>query len=214
MFTSRSPKRLPGKFLYWLVLSAGLGLAALLLLVFHGGLAGSSAVSAPTATALQATRDAQTLQAESLIDNFERNAHNINVYRSAALRADYYTGTLLEEWNSYFAALDGSNTWRIVTDAQVNQVSLVNASAEKITALACVTESRMELDQKGKLIQQLPGTSFAGAYVFVPDGSTWKLAYFLDVSDAASARSTYASSAADLQELAGPISALLKIKCP
>ena len=213
MFTSSSPNRLPGKFLYWIVLIAGLGLAALLCVVLRGSRADSSAASAPTATAVQATRDAQTLQAESLIDNFERNAHNINVYRSAALRADYYTGTLLDEWNSYFAALDGSNTWRIVIDAQVSQVSLVNASAAKITALACVTESRMDLDHKGKLIQQLPEASFAGAYVFVPDGGTWKLAYFLDVSDAASARSTYASSAADLQELAGPVAALLKIKC-
>jgi hypothetical protein len=213
MIHSRSQNRLLENFPYWIVLIVGLGLAALLFFLIRWSQSAGGGTTAPTATIPQATLDAQTQQAESLIDNFELNAHNINVYRSAALRADYYTGTLLDEWNSYFDSLDGTNTWRIVTGAQTSQVTLVNSSEEKITALACVTESRMELDQKGKLLQQLADTSFAGAYVFVPDGSTWKLGYFLDVSDAASARSTYASSAADLQELAGPILALLKIKC-
>ena len=203
---------------YWLFIFIGLCLAGLLYFVYQNT---RSSVSTSTAAGITASKSASSestftadeANVKTLIENFEVNAHTINTYRSADKRAAYYTGTYLDEWNEYFSSLDGTNNWTIVSQSSISKVKIVSSSVEKIIALACVNNSELSVDQDGKLLKQLPLDSFAGAYVFVPSGSAWKVANFLDVSDSNSARQTYASSPADLQELSGAISKLLQISC-
>lgn len=202
---------------YWLYIFIGLCLAGILYFIYLNTRTSAAAALATSTeaanTAIQSTFTADEADVKKLIENFEVNAHNINTYRSADKRATYYTGTYLEEWNNYFASLDGTNSWTIVSKSSVSKLKVVSSSADEIVALACVSNSELSVDQKGKLLKQLPVDSFAGAYVFVPSGTAWKVANFIDVSDSNSARQTYASLPADLQELSGSISQLLQITC-
>ena len=203
---------------YWFLIPVGLLLAGSIFWLFTtikpGSSAASTASTYKTSTPIvEITVDDQTQIIKDLIENFEVNAHTFNVYQSADKRAKFYTGTLLSEWNQYYSSLDGTNNWTIVSQTAVTNLKVVSQTDEKIIALACVSDSELEVDPKGKLLQQDPVNSFAGAYVFVKAGGTWKLAYFLNVTDTNTALAYYQKSAADLQELSGPVSDLTNIKC-
>jgi hypothetical protein len=202
---------------FWLYLAVALILAGLIFWLYKSIDTASMEISLAAANLEaglpQGTLTADEQTAATLIQNFELRAHTINAYKNATLRAQVYTGPFLDTVDQYYDGLDGTNDWIIFSQAEISRVKLISKTDSKIIALACVNASELELDQKGKLVKQLPVSTFAGAFVFVSDAGTWKLANFIDVSNAASARETYANSAADLQELTGSLNPLLAIKC-
>jgi hypothetical protein len=115
--------------------------------------------------------------------------------------------------NQYYASQDGTQVWVIISQADISRIKLISKSGEKIIALACVNATELELNPKGKLVKQLPTSTFAGAFVFTSEAGTWKLANFIDVTNLTTAKETYANSSADLQELTGSLGPLLSIKC-
>ncbi len=203
--------------LLWICLGLGIILVIALFLVMN-----HQSDTQPTKTAvtsntglLTAATPANDKNAtvQALIKNYELKGHSINTFRSADKRAQIYSGAFLDEWNAYYDSLDGTNNWTIVSEANVTQLKIVDYTDTKIIALACLSENELELDQKGKLVRQLPTNDFAGAYVFVSSEKTWKLANFINVTDAARARTIYNSSSDELKELSGSIAPLLKISC-
>jgi len=199
----------------WLYLITALILAGLLFAVYQHlkalPLTSTSKSAGNPSTGVTLNADSQ--QAQSLIQNYEVNGHTINAYKNSTVRAAIYTGPLLAERDQVYESLDGTNDWIIVSAAAASPVKIVSKTDNKIIALACVSDSELELDSKGNLIQQLPTVSFAGAYVFVNIDKTWKLANFIDVTDPTKARLAYSKSSAELQALSGEVGPLLDISC-
>lgn len=203
---------------FWVCLAAGILLVATLILIItrqENSTEEAKNTLSPSGLYSAATpADEKGTTVQILIKNYELKGHSINTFRSQEKRAEIYTGAFLTEWNDYYAALDGTNNWTIVSEANVTRLKILEYSDEKITALACLSENELELDQKGKLVRQLPAVNFAGAYIFVYTEKTWKLANFINVSDPARARSIYAALPQELQQLSGSIGPLLQISCP
>jgi hypothetical protein len=203
--------------LLWVCLAVGIILVIALFLVMNLQSDKQSTKTAGTSNtgllAAATPADDKSATVQALIKNYEVRGHSINTFRSADKRAQIYTGAFLDEWNAYYDSLDGSNNWTIVSEANVTQLKIVGYTDTKIIALACLSENELELDQKGKLVRQLPTNNFAGAYVFVSTEKTWKLANFINVTDTARARTIYNSLSNELKELSGPLSPLLKISC-
>jgi hypothetical protein len=76
-----------------------------------------------------------------------------------------------------------------------------------------VTEQKLNLDSKSRLISQQQLSYINGAYVFLNEDGMWKLASFLDMSDPDTARLEYSMMDDELKEITGSFSSLTGLTC-
>jgi hypothetical protein len=148
-----------------------------------------------------------------IIENFEIDGHTVKMYQDESYHAAVYTGPYLDYINGYYMSFDDTTPWPIVSEATVTSITVVEYSAEKIRALACVTEQKLDLDSKSKLIGQEPVNYINGAYVFLNVDGAWKLASYMDMSDTELARLEYSMMDEELQEITGSFNSLTGMVC-
>jgi hypothetical protein len=192
-------------------------LAAAIALVVISHSTAPSAATNQTPTPSVESPDALTTQygaeVSSIIEQFEVDGHTIKMYRDPSYHAEVYTGPYLEYIDGYYLSFDESTLWPIVSQATVTKVKVIEYSGEKIRALACVTEEKLDLNYKGKLIAQEPVSTINGAYVFVKADGVWKLANFFDMSKPESAKLEYAMMDDDLRQITGDYESLTGMDC-
>jgi hypothetical protein len=148
-----------------------------------------------------------------IVENYEVDGHTIKMYQDESYHAEVYTGPYLEYIDGYYLSFDNSTPWPIVSEAEVTSITVVEYSAQKIRALACVTEQKLNLDSKSKLISQEPVNYINGAYVFLNVDGKWKLANFLDMSDTEMARIEYSMMDDALKEITGSFKSITGMNC-
>ncbi len=148
-----------------------------------------------------------------IIESFEIDGRTVKMYQDESYHAEVYTGPYLEYIDGYYMSFDETTPWPIVSEANVTSIAVVEYSAEKIRALACVTEQILDLDSKSKLIVQEPVNYINGAYVFLNIEGTWKLASFLDMFDTEIARREYSMMDDELKEITGSFNSLTGMTC-
>jgi hypothetical protein len=171
-----------------------------------------------TATPISATPDPLTAEhgaeISDLIETFELGAHTDKMYKDASWHAVWYTGPYLDYIDGYYMSFDDTTLWPIVSQATVTRVKVVEYSADKIRALACVTEVKLDLNSRSKLVAQEPLEVVNGAYVFVKVDGAWKLASFLDMAHPETAKLEYAMMDDELKTLTGDFASLSGLDCP
>jgi len=148
-----------------------------------------------------------------IIKNFEIAGHTVKMYRDPAYHAWVYTGPYLDYIDGYYLSFDESTLWPIVSQAAVTKIKVVEYSSEKIRALACVTEEKLDLNSKGKLIAQEPVSVVNGADVFLNVEGVWKLANFFDMSKPESAKLEYGMMDDELRQITGDYHSLTGMDC-
>lgn len=192
-------------------------LAALVTVIFVNH--SSNPVSAPDPTPTPTAESADELTAQygdevsAIIENFEIDGHTVKMYRDPSYHAEVYTGPYLDYIDGYYLSFDESTLWPIVAQATVTKIKVVEYSGEKIRALACVSEEKLDLDYKGKLIAQEPASIVNGAYVFLKVDGVWKLANFFDMSNRESAKLEYGMMEDDLRQITGDYASLTGMDC-
>jgi hypothetical protein len=152
-------------------------------------------------------------EVKGIIETFELAGHTVKMYKNVDYRSTVFTGPYLDYINSYYLSFDESSTWTIVSQATVTTIKVIEYSDAKIRAAACVTEQKLDLNQKGKLLKQEPPVSFKGAYVFTKTDGSWKLASFLDMTQTETAKLEYGMMDADLKTITGDFESLNSITC-
>jgi hypothetical protein len=164
-------------------------------------------------TAITQATDAHGDEVGAIIAEFEIAGHNLNVYKNADERAAAYTGDSLQAISQSEASANADTVWTVVTQAHVTDTRVIEYSANKIRAVACVSEDQLQLNDKGKLLKQLGTKNFMGAYVMVNENGVWKQADYLDVTDATMAQSQYKKMSAAEQTAIGSLTYLLDFRC-
>jgi hypothetical protein len=193
----------------------GLFLVAVVILYLNPGVRSTESAIPPTPT-MQPPGELSQLygnEVSRIIEDFEIDGHTVKMYQSEAYHAEVYTGPYLEFIDGYFLSFNETTPWPIVSEASVTRIIVIEYSAEKIRALACVTEQKLDLDSKSKLIGQEPVSYVNGAYVFLKEDSVWKLASYLDMSDTDTARLEYSMMDEELKEITGSFNSLIGLTC-
>ena len=200
-----------------LLTAAWIVLAGIPLLIVLAHSAAPAATPTPTLTAATPTPDALSAkygsEVSAIIEDFEIAGHTVKMYRDPAYHAEVYTGPYLDYIDGYYLSFDESTLWPIVSQATVTKIKVVEYSSEKIRALACVTEEKLDLDFKGKLIAQEPVSVVNGAYVFLKVDGVWKLANFFDMSKPESAKLEYGMMDDALRQITGDYYSLTGMDC-
>jgi hypothetical protein len=193
----------------------GLFLAGVVVLYLHPVSKTPELEITPTPTLLPPSELSQLHgnEVSQIIEAFEVDGHTVKMYQDEAYHAEVYTGPYLEYINGYYLSFNETTPWPIVSEASVTRIIVVEYSAEKIRALACVTEQKLDLDSESKLIGQEPISYINGAYVFLKEDGKWKLASFLDISDTETARLEYSVMDDELKEITGSFSSLTGLTC-
>ena len=193
----------------------GLFLAAVVVLYLNPDVSATESAITSTPT-MQPPGELSQLygnEVSQIIEDFEIDGHTVKMYQSEAYHAEIYTGPYLEYINGYYLSFNETTPWPIVSEASVTRIIVAEYSAEKIRALACVTEQKLDLDSKSKLIGQEPVSYINGAYVFLKEDGRWKLASYLDMSDTDTARLEYSMMDDELKEITGSFSSLTGLSC-
>jgi len=193
----------------------GLFLAAVVFLYLHPTEKSNDPSVASTPTMEPPSELSRTYgnEVSRIIESFEIDGHTVKMYQDESYHAEVYIGPYLEYIDGYYMSFDETTPWPIVSKANVTSIAVVEYSGEKIRALACVTEQKLDLDSKSKLIGQEPVNYINGAYVFINVDGTWKLASFLDMSDAETAKLEYSMMDDELKEITGSFNSLTGMTC-
>jgi hypothetical protein len=192
-------------------------LAALITLIFVSHSSSQESTPNLTPTPTVETTDELTAQygdeVSAIIENFEIDGHTLKMYRDPSYHTEVYTGPYLEYIDGYYLSFDESTLCPIVSQAAVTKIKVVEYSDEKILALACVTEEKLDLNYEGKLIVQEPLSTVNGAYVFLKVDGVWKLANFFDMSNPETAKLEYGMMEDDLRQITGDYASLTGMDC-
>lgn len=197
--------------------AALIALTGIILLIVLAHSAATVATSSTTPTAVTETLDELTSQygdeVSAIIEDFEIDGHTVKMYRDTAYHTEVYTGPYVDYIDSYYLSFDESTLWPIVSQAAVTKIKVVEYSSGKIRALACVTEEKLDLDYKGKLIAQEPVSVVNGAYVFLKVDGIWKLANFFDMAKPETAKLEYSMMDDELRQITGDYYSLTGMDC-
>jgi hypothetical protein len=115
------------------------------------------------------------------IENFETQWYSFEAYTDWWVQAEVATGLYLECYNS----TRGSISERPVlytTSASISSVRVVEYGAERFKAIADVVSELAEATPEGEFLRSRGSLRTCGVYVFVREGSIWKLEGFFNVS--------------------------------
>ncbi|UYN89653.1 MAG: hypothetical protein KIT08_00060 [Anaerolineales bacterium] len=93
----------------------------------------------------------------------------------------------------------------VILKAQVEDLIVIEATAEKLRVIACVKSTLVQLDSANEPITDPWTREFRGVYIFVPENDRWRLANFLDTTDPEQTYQDWDSLPEDLKSLSGPI---------
>jgi hypothetical protein len=145
-------------------------------------------LSSPLEITAEAERSLTTkygVEVGSAIENFEIKWSALESIRNPSIQAEVATGRFLDYFGNarHGDAVYQEPFWLITRSATVTRVRVLEYTAERFRAIACVTGSIDKTDTKGVTQESLPPYKIRGVYVFVKENNRWKLAAFFDTTD-------------------------------